>query len=203
MLFRPPIATYIVTQSFAEHLERAARYAPGQYNGGLDMAAPQGTPVDAAQTHTITRVRRDATGYGWHVMADCGGGWTVLYAHLSEIDVAVGQRVRAGERIGAVGSTGNSTGPHLHFEVRKSGVPVDPAPLLIATPTEPAAPPAPVLLEPGAPVTVAAGWNLRDAPNGNDIGTSDRPMPAEVTAITGDWVRVTLAVWVHRDGVQG
>lgn len=92
---------------------------------GLDLAAPTGTPVRAVTDGTVVRVG-DAGGYGLLVEVDHGDGITSRYAHLSAIDVAVGDVLDAGQRLGAVGSTGASTGPHLHLEVRVDGAPVDP-----------------------------------------------------------------------------
>jgi murein DD-endopeptidase MepM/ murein hydrolase activator NlpD len=71
-------------------------------------------------------VVRSAYGFGLHVILNHGGGLTTLYGHLSTVLVAEGDTVIAGDRIGDVGSTGNSTGPHLHFEVRRNGVPENP-----------------------------------------------------------------------------
>jgi murein DD-endopeptidase MepM/ murein hydrolase activator NlpD len=67
-----------------------------------------------------------ASGYGLHVIIDHGGGLSSLYGHLDTVVVASGDAVTAGEMIGTVGSTGNATGPHLHFEVRRDGIPEDP-----------------------------------------------------------------------------
>jgi len=92
---------------------------------GLDFAAPAGTPAFAARAGVVT-VERPAWA-GLLVRIDHGDGVETWYAHLSAADVVPGQIVEAGEPIGAVGSAGNSTGPHLHFEVRLDGTAVDPA----------------------------------------------------------------------------
>jgi murein DD-endopeptidase MepM/ murein hydrolase activator NlpD len=99
------------------------------FHSGLDVAAPTGTPVVAMWTGRVVRTGPRG-GYGLTVELDHGEGITTRYAHLSRIDVAVGTVVRRGERLGAVGSTGRSTGPHLHLEVRVGGVARDPRPLL-------------------------------------------------------------------------
>ncbi|TVX96082.1 murein hydrolase activator EnvC family protein [Cohnella terricola] len=96
---------------------------------GLDMAAPKGTPIYAAETGVVT-VAQSWSGYGNCVIIDHGGGLWTLYGHMSQILVEKGQTVKRGEKIGLVGSTGQSTGNHLHFEVRKNAEPVDPAPYL-------------------------------------------------------------------------
>ena len=96
---------------------------------GLDVAAPKGTPVFAAADGVVTRAE-EAGAYGLLVEVDHGDGIVTRYAHQSAIDVAVGDTVRQGDRIGAVGSTGRSTGPHLHLEVRVEGEPVDPVDFL-------------------------------------------------------------------------
>jgi murein DD-endopeptidase MepM/ murein hydrolase activator NlpD len=96
---------------------------------GLDIAAPSGTTVTAAAGGTIIMAQWYG-GYGNYILIDHGGGYSTGYGHLSAIYVANGQTIQRGQAIGAVGSTGNSTGPHLHFEVRVNGKPVDPAPRL-------------------------------------------------------------------------
>ncbi len=93
---------------------------------GLDIAAPTGTPIRAARGGTVTFAGRRG-GYGNTVEIDHGSGLSTLYAHAAALDVAAGDRVRAGAPIATVGSTGRSTGPHLHFEIRRDGEPVDPA----------------------------------------------------------------------------
>jgi murein DD-endopeptidase MepM/ murein hydrolase activator NlpD len=92
---------------------------------GLDIAAAPGSPVFAPADGVITFAGYDA-GYGKLVIIDHGYGVETRYGHNSEIYVTVGEKVRHGERISAVGSTGRSTGPHLHYEVRVNGQPIDP-----------------------------------------------------------------------------
>ena len=74
----------------------------------------------------IATVVLSATGYGLHVIIDHGGGLSSLYGHLNTVVVVTGDYVDAGEVIGTVGSTGNASGPHLHFEIRRDGIPEDP-----------------------------------------------------------------------------
>lgn len=92
---------------------------------GLDIAASTGTPIAAASGGTVTFAGQQR-GYGNIVIIDHGNGTETRYAHQDTIAVSKGQTVTAGQRIGTVGSTGLSTGPHLHFEVRRDGEPVDP-----------------------------------------------------------------------------
>ncbi|HLW47508.1 MAG TPA: peptidoglycan DD-metalloendopeptidase family protein [bacterium] len=92
---------------------------------GIDIAAPWGTPVEAAQNGTVL-YEGWMTGYGKVIVLDHGGGISTVYAHLSSYAVEPGQAVVRGQVIARVGSTGWSTGPHLHFEVRQDGQPVDP-----------------------------------------------------------------------------
>jgi murein DD-endopeptidase MepM/ murein hydrolase activator NlpD len=100
-----------------------------EFHQGLDIAAPMGTTVTAAAAGTVIMAQWYG-GYGNYILIDHGGGYSTGYGHLSAIYVASGQAVQRGQAIGAVGSTGQSTGPHLHFEVRIAGKPVDPAPRL-------------------------------------------------------------------------
>ena len=99
------------------------------FHPGLDIAAPTGTTVTAAASGTVIMAQWYG-GYGNYISIDHGGGYSTGYGHLSAIYVANGQTVSRGQAIGAVGSTGASTGPHLHFEVRINGKAVDPAPRL-------------------------------------------------------------------------
>lgn len=95
---------------------------------GIDIVAPAGTAVRAARAGRVTESRPDYDrGWGWTVIVDHGDGWKTRYAHLSANLIKRGERVVRGQVIGRVGSTGRSTGPHLHFGTYLSGVPRDPA----------------------------------------------------------------------------
>lgn len=100
-------------------------YREGGFHRGLDVAAPVGTPVIAAAAGTVVASGWDG-GYGYCVTIEHGGGLVTRYAHASKLLVEVGQKVGQGERVILVGNTGNSTGPHLHFEVQVDGVTVNP-----------------------------------------------------------------------------
>jgi murein DD-endopeptidase MepM/ murein hydrolase activator NlpD len=98
---------------------------------GVDIHAETGNPVRASADGTVTAAGWSG-GYGRVVDVDHGNGFSTRYAHLSAIDVHVGQSVKTGQIVGKVGSTGRSTGPHLHYETRLRGEPVDPQKLLRA-----------------------------------------------------------------------
>lgn len=103
--------------------------AGGHFHSGVDLAAEAGTIVvatAAGEAHVIA----SAIGFGLHVVIDHSGALQSLYGHLSSVAVPDGAPVQAGEAIGAVGSSGNSTGPHLHFEIDRNGVPEDPRELV-------------------------------------------------------------------------
>ncbi|GIE96013.1 hypothetical protein Ari01nite_34780 [Paractinoplanes rishiriensis] len=90
----------------------------GREHQGVDLAAPAGTPIVATGTGVVVRAGVEG-GYGNAVLIDHGDGYRTHYGHLAAIGVVAGQRVRAGQPVGHEGSTGHSTGPHLHFEVRQ------------------------------------------------------------------------------------
>jgi len=99
-------------------------------HNGVDLAAPTGTPVYATADGVIGRADWFSS-YGLYIAIDHGADLESRYAHLSKLAVAAGERVRKGDLIGYVGSTGRSTGPHLHYEVRVSGLAVDPIPYMV------------------------------------------------------------------------
>lgn len=126
MNYRQPFTgSYPITQKYGE------TYTDPKGHTGIDYACPIGTPVLASESGTVTSIGKLSTGYGNYVLIRHEDGKTTLYAHLSEIVVKAWQTVKKGEIIGYSGSTGNSTGPHLHFEMRDpKGSPIDPMPYL-------------------------------------------------------------------------
>lgn len=114
----------VVTSEFGSRIDPIT----GQRRGhtGIDLAVPTGTPIRAALPGTVTVSAYDSGGYGYYVMIDHGNGLTTLYGHCSQLLVSVGRTVEAGTVVAMSGSTGRSTGPHLHFEVRINGDRVNP-----------------------------------------------------------------------------
>lgn len=101
---------------------------------GIDIAHKTGDPVTTFMNGKVTYVGNLSWGYGNHVIIDHGNNITSLYAHLSAVNVNVGQEVKPGDVIGLEGSTGWSTGPHVHFEVRVFGIPVNPRTFITGSP---------------------------------------------------------------------
>ena len=101
-------------------------YKTIKFHAGLDFAAPQGTPIYATADGRVTTAGNTGNGFGNHVEINHGYGSETLYGHMFRIKVRSGQVVKRGEVIGWVGSTGKSTGPHLHYEVHKGGRSLDP-----------------------------------------------------------------------------
>lgn len=98
-------------------------------HGGIDFAVGVGTPVVASAAGQVT-VATSGSSYGYYIIISHSGDFATVYAHMSSLGVTVGQNVSAGQQIGLSGNTGESTGPHLHFEIRKGGMKVNPAPYL-------------------------------------------------------------------------
>ena len=113
-----PVTGGVLTQEFH----------PG--HTGIDIAIPTGTPVKTTMDGRVIHAGWNTQGYGNLVIVE-NGAYRTYYAHLSSIPVAVGDEVKAGTTIGLSGSTGNSTGPHLHYEIRKNKVAINPAPVTL------------------------------------------------------------------------
>jgi murein DD-endopeptidase MepM/ murein hydrolase activator NlpD len=124
---RQPSVRLIVTSGFGSRVHPVSRRHSS--HEGVDLSAPKGTRILASRSGKVT-FAGDAGGYGLLVIVDHGQGVETRYAHASALLVKVGQTVRAGQTIAKVGNTGTSTAPHLHFEIRRHGRPVDPWPLL-------------------------------------------------------------------------
>jgi murein DD-endopeptidase MepM/ murein hydrolase activator NlpD len=101
-------------------------YKTTKMHAGIDFTAPQGTPIYATAMGTIRVAGNTGNGYGNHVVINHGYGYETLYGHMVKIKVKSGQQITRGEVIGWVGSTGKSTGPHVHYEVHKNGNKIDP-----------------------------------------------------------------------------
>lgn len=103
-------------------------------HAGLDIAGPEGRPVVAADDGTVIKAQQSDTDYGWLLVVAHPSGYQTWYAHLSSFAVELGQAVKKGDLLGGMGSTGYSTGSHVHFEVRQDGVLQDPNDFLGARP---------------------------------------------------------------------
>jgi murein DD-endopeptidase MepM/ murein hydrolase activator NlpD len=101
-------------------------YKTSEFHPGMDFAAPQGTPIYATGDGVVERADDGASGYGNHVVIDHGFGYQTLYGHMVRFVVTPGQKVKRGQVIGYVGSTGLSTAPHVHYEVIKNGEKINP-----------------------------------------------------------------------------
>jgi murein DD-endopeptidase MepM/ murein hydrolase activator NlpD len=128
-----PVNHATLTQPFGcttLEIEPSSEACPGRhFHSGIDLAAPLDTPIHAATGGVVT-IHRERGGYGLYVVVVRDPQLSTLYGHLDWPLVQPGDVVAAGQAIALMGSTGNSTGPHLHFEVRVAGIPVDPLPLL-------------------------------------------------------------------------
>ncbi|SDL24258.1 M23 family metallopeptidase [Streptomyces indicus] len=111
-----PTSSYTITSTFGQ---AGSMWSSGQHTG-LDFAAPSGTPIKAVHTGTVKEAGWSGS-YGYRTVIELSDGTEIAYNHQSSIGVSVGQKVTTGDVIGRVGSTGNSTGPHLHLEVETAG----------------------------------------------------------------------------------
>lgn len=109
----------VVTSEFGNRIDPIT--GERRSHTGMDLAVPTGTPIRAALPGTVTVSTYNRGGYGYYIMIDHGNGLSTLYGHCSQLLASVGRTVEAGDVIALSGSTGRSTGPHLHFEVRVNG----------------------------------------------------------------------------------
>jgi murein DD-endopeptidase MepM/ murein hydrolase activator NlpD len=114
----------LMASGFGERIDPI--YKTSHFHAGMDFVADIGKPVYATGNGTIEFAGTDDSGYGIHVKINHGFNYLTLYGHLSELKCVEGQKVKRGDLIGLVGSTGKSVGPHLHYEVHKNGTPVNP-----------------------------------------------------------------------------
>lgn len=123
-MIRPVVAP--VLSPFGDRLHPIEKKV--KHHDGIDFGAKAETPVRAAADGTVTLTSYGNSGYGLQIILNHGSGISTRYGHLAASSVVLGQAIKQGDEIGRVGSTGNSTGPHLHFEVLQNGTPVDPEP---------------------------------------------------------------------------
>lgn len=176
-----------------------------QPHEGTDVANVTGTPVVAVHAGTVTRSETLSATYGkLQRIFITSGTLETRYLHLSRRDVKVGQKVKRGQRIGLMGATGFVTGPHLHLEVRRRGVPVDPVPVLEAAG-----------VDLGKGRYPAPGWYTVDVDKGRRLnGRSGPSTSAKIihrrsrgfelyaTRRQGKWVRTRYGTWYHTDHLK-
>ena len=119
-----PVSGYTISSAFGMRIHPVYKYA--LMHNGIDMACPRGTPIYATRAGTVTTASYQAGGAGYYVSINHGDGFSSIYMHMTNFVVSSGQSVAAGQLIGYVGSTGVSTGPHLHFGVSYAGTYVNP-----------------------------------------------------------------------------
>ena len=119
-----PVSGYTISSAFGMRIHPVYKYA--LMHNGIDMACPRGTPIYATRAGTVTTASYQAGGAGYYVSINHGDGFSSIYMHMTNYVVSSGQSVAAGQLIGYVGSTGVSTGPHLHFGVSYAGTYVNP-----------------------------------------------------------------------------
>lgn len=119
-----PVKSYTLTSPFGMRLHPIQKV--WKMHNGVDMAAPQGTPIYAAKSGKVTKTAFQAGGAGYYVTINHGDGFSSVYMHMTHYIVSPGDYVTAGQVIGYVGSTGGSTGPHLHFGISYNGTYVNP-----------------------------------------------------------------------------
>ena len=126
--FVPAQVSYIQPETPIQYpvLEGYVSQGYSIFHPALDLASPYGTEIKPIKDGVVEDTSKSRIGYGNAIIINHGGGIVSLYAHLSKINVAKGDNVTVADVIGNVGSTGHSTGPHVHIEVRKNGIPINP-----------------------------------------------------------------------------
>lgn len=207
-MMHPLIGEFPVTQVFGVNPDAYAGYGLEGHNG-VDYGTPMNTPVYAESVGVVVRTGFDADGYGIYVKIHYTAGYTAIYAHLGCRLTYTDSHVESGQIIGRTGSTGNSTGPHLHYEIRPDGEPttngyngaVDPVQFWERLEQEPRP-----TLRPGQVLHVPESYtlNLRAGPGVEFpvLGTLAGGAPVEVMQERGDWVLGKLQAWVHRDYLE-
>ncbi len=184
-LNQPFAGEYPVTQSFG------ALFTDASGHKGIDYGMPIGTPVLAAAEGSVAAVRHQLTGYGIHVILTHADGFQTLYAHLSACSVQSGQSVQRGALLGLSGSTGNSTGPHLHFELRQGGKAVDPTPFLTVRTAD--------VSNPSRSWTVSCErLNVRSGPGISYPASDSLPRGSVVPELANSetrWIKITPGRW--------
>jgi murein DD-endopeptidase MepM/ murein hydrolase activator NlpD len=127
IFFLFPVQNGRITSGFGRRINPFSSIA--SFHTGIDIAAPTGTEVTASREGVVTDIGFDFI-FGNYVLISHSGNYQTMYAHLKTISVQLNQRINSGMIIGAIGSSGLSTGPHLHFEIRWNGKAIDPLPLL-------------------------------------------------------------------------
>ena len=117
-------STYRLSSAYGYRMHPVLGYR--KLHTGMDFACPPGNPIYVSGDGTVVKVAHERGGYGNHVEVDHGFGYVTRYAHLQKTAVRKGQRVKRGQLVGFVGDTGKTTGVHLHYEVRKNDVPINP-----------------------------------------------------------------------------
>ena len=126
-LFRLPLADAVLSSRFGRRQSPITGHP--HFHGGIDLAAPEGTQVLSAQAGTVVAVSTDPM-LGLHAVVAHAGNFETLYGHLRSVTVLAGAQIAAGASLGTVGNSGQTTGPHLHFEVRRNGERIDPSEVL-------------------------------------------------------------------------
>ena len=119
-----PLGEYKITSPFGKRTDPFSQKS--KYHFGIDLKAPKGTPVKATADGTVIEVEEQPEGYGKFIVIEHDNNYRTRYAQLSAFKVSVGSKVKQGNIIGLVGSSGRSTGPHLHYEVIRDGSRIDP-----------------------------------------------------------------------------